>query len=182
MKLLLIVVTVIVSIGAQTKAEKDTPMKIKVCVETVQVYGRHVRFTPEEHVQILLNERNASQAQQKPYWEWEHASRSINWFDGPKPISLSYVKSHMPRAMLLELRFPVDQNPRTVQADVDRLLETEKKYNESTKFADVGRDYLVGLLKKYGIGPSAILDEDQGGATPQSECGKWEEREWQDVK
>ena len=165
----------IVGLASQL-TQKERPMKISVCVKTIQAYGSHVRFTPQEHIQILLHERNAMFTQRWPYHEWEQASRKINWFDGKKPVSLAYVKSHMPRAMLLELRFPVDPNPHIVQADVDRLLEAERKYNESSKTADAGRTYLHELMSKYGIGPGAVFDEDMGGATPQSGCQKWEER------
>jgi len=163
-------------LGAQTKA-KVAPMKWMVCVKPVEAYGTHVRFTKEEHLQILLNERNARNTSDWPYRDWENAARSINWFDGPKPVSLSYVKSHMPRAMLLELRFPVDQNPHVVQEGVDLLLAAEKKYDESTKAADASRAYLLELMKKYGIGPTAVFDQDVGGATPQGGCEKYEEQE-----
>lgn len=153
-------------------------MKVNVCVKTIDAYGTHVRFTPQEHLQVLLNDRKARGAQAEPYREWERASRSINWFDGDKPVSLPYVKSHMPRAMLLELRFPVDQNPHMVQADVDRLLEAERIYNESATLAEASDTYLKELMAKYGIGPAAVLDEDMGGATPHPSCEEWEEREW----
>ncbi len=165
-------------IPLSAQINRKDPMKISVCVNTIEAYGSHVRFTGEEHLKILLNERTSREAQDWPYREWEMAAQSINWFDGTKPVSLAYVKSHIPRAMLLELRFPVDPNPHMVKADVDRLLEAERKYNESTKIADSGRQYLADLLKKYCVGPSATFDKDMGGATPMSDCGKWEERDF----
>lgn len=157
---------------------KESTLKIQVCVENIEAYGAHTRFTTGEHLQILLNDKASRDAQDRPYRDWELASSSINWFDGSKPVSLSYVKSHMPRGMLLTLGFPVDPNPHIVQADVERLLEAEKKYEESGKIASAGRDYLFGLLKKYGIGPAASLDKDMGGATPMSTCAKYEEQDW----
>ncbi len=154
-------------------------MKINVCVEPIPAYGEHVRFTPEEHIEILLLEREAMHAQDLPYKNWEEASRSINWFDGPKPVSLSYVKRHMPRAMLLSMSFPADRNPHVVQADLDLLLKAEKEYNEAAKTADSLRAYALGLAKKYNVGPTLLYDKDMGGVTPQDGCGKWEEREWE---
>ncbi len=158
---------------------KPASYKINTCVEEVPAHGSYVRFTTEEHLQILLNERTARNVQDLPYRSWENASRHINWFDGEKPVSLAYVKSHMPRAMLLELRFPVGQNPHIVQDDIDWLLKTEKAYNEAAKVIEDGTAYLRGLLTKYDIGPSAIFDDDMGGVRPEGGCAKWEEKEIQ---
>ena len=165
-----------VALTAQTP--KDAPMKINTCVETIKAYGKHVRFTTEEHLHVLLDERNANRSSELPYFRWEAAAGSIDWFTGAKPVSLAYVKSHMPRAMLLELQFPADPNPHAVQSDVNRLIDAERKYNESQEVAEAGREYIRMLMKKYGIGPDVVFDDDEGGATPVASCGKWEEREW----
>lgn len=125
----------------------------------------HIRFTTEEHLQILLLQKKTSEEQDRPYREWEHASFSINWFDGESPVSLDYVKFHMPRAVLLSIRFPVDRNPKVVKADVDKLLAAEAAYTESTKSADELRSYFVSIANKYGMTKGFYFDQDMGGAT-----------------
>lgn len=166
-----------VALGAQTKTEKDFVFKYQVCAKVATAYGSHVRFTEAEHIHVLLDERRARDKQAFPYQEWETASMSINWFGGPRPVSLNYIKSHMPRAMLFTLAFPADPNPHIAQADLNRLLEAEKRYNESMKDNDGAQSYIKGLLSKYGVGPEVIMDEDAGGVTPRDGCEQWEEKE-----
>lgn len=155
---------------AQAPKKKQEPIHFSTCVEPIAAYGEHVRFTTEEHIKLLLLQ--VRPPGESEYRAWEQASYGIDWFSGPKPVSLAYVKSHMPRAMLLTLRFPVDQNPHVNPADLKRLLETESAYESATKNSQA---YTQELMKKYSIGPGAIFDEDFGGATPRESCGKWEE-------
>lgn len=159
----------------QTKTG-DTSFNFMVCVDYAKPFGEHVRFTPEEHVQVLLNEKAAREGEDFPYLYWERASKDLDWFSGPKPVSLKYIKSHMPRAMLLELQFPVDQNPHVDPKGVERLLAAEKSYQDALKLADISAAYVMELMKKYGVGPSATFDADMGGIVPSGKCNKYEER------
>ena len=168
--------TLALPLGAQWKPSQQYTATFSVCVEPINAYGQHVRFTEAEHIELLLRNLKARDAQYGPYREWESASRSINWFGGKRSISLAYIKSHMPRAMLLVLRFPVNQNPPAVKADIDRLIAAEAKYLEAEKVSNLFNDYVMGLMKQYGIGPSATIDDDFGGATPFGGCNKYEEQ------
>ncbi len=157
---------------AKTAPPKPPPaIEWTQCVEPVEAHGGHVRWTPEETIQLLLNERNSRMAQDVPYIRWENASRDLDWFSGTKRVPLVEIKSHMPRAMLLELRFPVDQNPPVDPKGLEVLIAAEKAYEETTKGI---QDYPISLLKKYGVGPQAILDQDYGGATAQGGCNRYE--------
>ncbi len=131
---------------------------------------KHVRFTTEDHLKILQAQILSERAW-VPYAKWEAASHSIHWFDGKKPVSLDYVKSHMPRAMLLSLRFPVDQNPRVLQSDLDNLLKAEREYEEAEEVVKGTWSFVKELRAKYGLG-AAIFDKDMGGATSLSDCEK----------
>lgn len=150
-------------------AQKPAPMKWGVCVEQLAPHGKHTRFAASEHTRILTSRLR----QIEIYEQWEQSARWLDWFSGTKRVSLAYVKSHMPRAMLLELRFPVDQNPPVDPKGLEQLLATEHDYDVA---ANRDQEYIKQLLVKYGIGPAAIFDEDMGGATPQGACGKYEEQ------
>lgn len=154
--------------GKQATNKVDQPIKWTRCAEPLKAYGGHVRFTVEEVLQMQAN----SKKQDQPYREWELAASTLNWFDGTKRVPLSMIKSHMPRAMLLRLRFPVDQNPPVVAKDLEELIKAEKDYYA---VVDSGKDFFPSLMKKYGIGPTAIFDQDMGGATPIDGCGRYED-------
>lgn len=150
---------------------QDKKFKYSVCVGPIAAYGSHVRFTPEEHLKIVQNQH----ATDREYREWENASWGLDWFSGKQPVSLAYVKKHMPRAMLLSIRFPVNQNPPVDPDGLKDLLAAEKAYLAAQKVLD-DENYSQQLMTKYGIGPGAIFDPDMGGAKPMSGCGKYEER------
>lgn len=164
----------------QTKSMPETkPIEYQVCVEPIAAYGGHVRFSTEDHLALLLHLRRTREQQHGPYRRWEMASRELDWFSGPKPVSLDYVKRHMPRAMLLELRFPVDQNPHIDPVGLKALLDAEAAYEKTTKGT---QDFPLLLLKKYNVGPGAVYDEDMGGFTAIAGCARWETQKMADSK
>jgi len=144
------------------------------------VAAGHVRFTQDEHIAFLLtiipNEKQ--EAAESAYRYWELASFSVDWFGGTKRVSLNYVKSHMPRAMLLEMRFPVDEHPMVEADSLAELLKAEKEYedktNESKVVGGIANSLLEKFIAKYNLGDMFTLDEDYGGATPTT-CGKQDE-------
>ncbi len=159
--------------SAQTKGKTEmSTIKMTRCAEPIPAYGEHVRWTSDEHIQLLLDMKKQSDGQRFPYLEWELASRELDWFGGSKRVPLSEIKSRMPRAMLLELKFPVDQNPPVDPKGLQRLIDAEKAYNSA---ANGAQDFATNLMKKYGIGPQAVFDEDFGGATPMEGCARYEE-------
>ena len=159
---------------ANAAPKKEAPIEWTQCVEPVEAYGGHVRWTPEETVKVLLQEKESKEAQDYPYRNWEIASMSLDWFSGTKRVPLNEIKGHMPRAMLLRMRFPVDQNPPVDAKGYADLIAAEKAYEDSTKSADAARQYLLDLIKKYGVGPQATLDQDMGGATAMGGCNRYE--------
>lgn len=76
----------------------------------------------------------------------------------------------MPRAVLFDSQFPVDQKPPVGLVGYKALIDAETAYYKAQNLPD----WQV-FMKKYGIGPQATLDEDMGGATAVSACEKYEE-------
>ena len=147
MKLLLALALAFSSVlFGQTPKSKPHTISFQVCVKYTPAFGgdekHHVRFTDADHIAFLLELYRSRNEQDLTYYEWERASRSIDWFGGTVPVSTSYVKKHMPRAMLLELEFP--QGPTNVEpASLKRLRDTEKNYENIAKKS---RDYIFPRL------------------------------------
>jgi len=151
--------------------------KVNVCVQEIKAYGEHVRFSSEDHIAVLLRSRN-----EKAEWAyrlWEDASREItsNWFTGKETVEVSYLKSHMPRAIVFVSRFPASKSTLIDKKRLEELLSTEAAY-EKAEDREGSQIFYDNLMAKYKIGPSATFDKDMGGATPMGSCGKYEEREW----
>lgn len=68
--LLLLVVPLLAQQPKAKPKPKPAPIKWSVCVEPIAAYGEHVRFMPEEHVQVLLYERKGTRS----YEEWRRTA------------------------------------------------------------------------------------------------------------
>ncbi len=126
----------------------------------------HVAFTTDEHLRILIADRKAAHT----YDDWDRVARSPQtdkdlWFNGKEKVSLAYVKSHMPRAVVFTTRFPVDKAPRINRKWLDQLLDSEQRYEDDAKklraiWDEVNTKYKVQRGPLYGY---ATVDENLGG-------------------